>query len=67
MSIKSFKPQPLGETKIRRRYPKPGLASSNKNKRPPAKYDNTSWEETINKYLNDGNQIPDIAKVQKRK
>ncbi len=66
MSLKSFKPHPLGESKIKRRYPKSSPASEKKIKRAPAMYDNTSWEETINKYLKDG-KTADLPKVQKRK
>jgi hypothetical protein len=69
MSIKrlSFRPQPLCETKINRRYPKVEPTKEKKIKRPPAVYGNVSWEETIKKYLNDGNEIPALPKVQKRK
>lgn len=51
MKLKTFRPIPLGETKIKRRYPKVFPAPEKKIKRVPAKYDNPSREETINKYL----------------
>lgn len=67
MSLKSFRPHPLGETKkIKSRYQKSTPDPPKKIKRPPAKYDNPNRDEIINKYLNDG-QTAEIPKVQKRK